>query len=505
MTRRAMAALAALMLLAAAPALATERVVTGGIVHGIDLPDGGTLFHGIPYAQPPVGEMRWKPPGPVAPWQGVRDATVPGPPCLQRSYEWNATDAAASREDCLYLDVHAPKHAPMARLPVMVWIHGGANRAGSGSGYSLSGIVQRGVVLVTMQYRLGIFGFLSLPALDAESPEHASGNYALMDQIAVLQWVKANIAGFGGDPNNVTIFGQSAGAQDVGLLMLSPPARGLFNKAIEESGTAGFGVPPRTLAENEKLGGDLASLMGAAAGTGGLAALRATSSDALLDATDKLVPPIDDASFIWLQAVADGFVLPGTPAELLAAKRQARVPHIIGNNAQELPLYGGAANARHWVEEYFGARAKTALALYRLNRPSDPPDDPVLGDAATIVATDTIFRCPANWVASRELAAGQKVWRYQFDVPKLGSGKPVWHSSELSFVFNAPPARASMGIWPPVQAYWTNFAKTGNPNGRGLPRWADMGKAGNYMEFTAKGPRAGRNLRAPICRLLNNP
>jgi para-nitrobenzyl esterase len=236
------------------PALAAERLVTGGVVRGVDLPDGGSLFRGIPYAAPPIGGLRWKAPQPVTSWDGVRDATKPGAPCLQSSYEWNAADAVASKEDCLTLEVHAPRHKPTDRLPVMFWVHGGANRAGPGIGYSESSIVQHRVVLVTLQYRLGIFGFMSHPALTEEAPNHASGNYGLMDQIAALKLVKANIANFGGNPNNVTIFGQSAGSQDVGIMMLSPLTAGLFHKAIQQSGTVGFGLPPRSLAENEKLG-----------------------------------------------------------------------------------------------------------------------------------------------------------------------------------------------------------------------------------------------------------
>ena len=221
------------------------------------------------------------------------------------------------------------------------------------------------MVLVTLQYRLGIFGFASLPALSAESPQHASGNYGIMDQIAALEWVKANIANFGGDPDNVTIFGQSAGAQDVGLLMLSPLARGLFHKAIEESGTAGFGVPPRTLAENEKIGNDLAALMGAPAGADGLKALRAASGEALLDATDKLLPPGNvDPTFIWLQAVIDGWVLPRAPAEMLAAGEQARVPLIIGNAMREFTRRRRKESPRQFVVDNFGDKAGEALAFY---------------------------------------------------------------------------------------------------------------------------------------------
>jgi para-nitrobenzyl esterase len=496
--------MAAAVMAMAGPLQAAERVVTGGIVHGVELADGGTIFRGIPYAQPPVGELRWKPPAPVIPWQGVRQATISGPPCIQRSYDWNAMDAKNGREDCLYLDVRSPPHAAMARLPVMVWIHGGANRAGSGFGYIDSAIADRGVVLVTLQHRLGIFGFMSLAALTAESGRGASGNYGLMDQIAVLRWVKENIAQFGGDPNNVTLFGHSAGSQDVGLLMLSPLAQGLFQKAIMESGTTGFGLPPRSLAQNEKLGEELQTLMGIPAGPAGLAALRAAPGEALLDATDKLHPPIEDDSFIWLQAVVDGWVIPDAPANLLTSMHSA-VPLIIGNSAQELSLHGGLKNARHWVEATYGVHAREALALYGVDGPGMRQDDPVLGDVAKQIATDTTFRCPASWVADRVEAAGAPVWRYQLDVDKPGSKEEVHHGSELSFVFDKQPVGVSPAQWPPLQAYWTNFAKTGDPNGEGLAIWPRYGTAANFLEFTPEGPRAGAKLRGPFCRLLNNP
>lgn len=483
------------------PLHATEQTIASGIVRGIDLADGGALYRGIPFAAPPVGPLRWQPPQPVTPWSGVRDATKPGAPCLQTDYEWNTADAKAGKEDCLTLDVHVPAHRPGEKLPVMVWIHGGANRAGSGIGYATSNIVQRGVVLVTLQYRLGVFGFLSHPGLTAESPRSASGNYGIMDQIAALRWVRDNIAVFGGDPTNVTILGQSAGAQDVGILMLSPLARGLFHKAIAQSGTAGFGLPPRSLAENEKLGTDLAALVGAK----DLTALRAVDAETLLAAGEKLLPPIEDAGFIWDQSVVDGHVLPAAPADILAAGGQAPVPLIVGNDARELPLYGGLANARAIVRRQFGARADEALALYGLTGDDTPPDDPLLGDIATQIATDIMFRCPANTVADHMRTIGQKVWRYQFDVAKRGSPDPVWHSSELSYVFDTEPEGIDQGAWPPVQAYWANFAKTGDPNGEGLPDWPDMRDDSHYMEFTALGPRPGTHLRAAICMLLNRP
>lgn len=486
---------------------ALEKSVTGGVIRGAAQGDGGALYQGIPYAAPPLGALRWAPPAPVIPWTGVRDATHPGAPCKQPALGWNDGEARISQEDCLTLDVHVPKMEAGARLPVMVWIHGGANTAGAGIGYSYSTIVHHGVILVTLQYRLGVFGFLSHPALTAQSAHHASGNYAIQDQVAVLKWVQANIAAFGGDPNNVTIFGQSAGAQDVGHLMLTPLARGLFHKAIAQSGTVGFGLPPRSLKENEKLGEDLAGIMGIAPGKAGLKALRAAPADAVMAASQKLVPPIEDAGFIWDQSVADGYVLPKTAAEILAADGQAPVPLLIGNDARELPLYGGEAAVRHAVELHFGGNAAAALKFYGLDGGTIPPSDPVLGSVATQIAADVMFRLPINYIAARQQAIGQKVWRYEFDVARLGSADPVWHSSELSFVFDPVPAGLAQdfGRWPPVQRYWTNFAKTGNPNGEGLPNWPEMGADKTYMEFSVQGPKLGKDLRGELSALWNKP
>lgn len=491
----------------------TTKTVTGGMIRGAALADGGELYQGIPYAAPPLGALRWAAPAPVVPWVGVRDATRPGAPCKQPDLGWNSADAKVSSENCLTLDVHVPKPVTGAKLPVMVWIHGGANTAGSGIGYSYSTIVQHGVILVTLQYRLGVFGFLSHPDLTAQSAHHASGNYAIQDQIAVLQWVQANIAAFGGDPKNVTIFGQSAGAQDVGHLLLSPLARGLFHKAIAQSGTVGFGLPPRSLKENEKLGVDLAKLMGFAPGKAGLKALRDAPADAVMAAARKLVPPIADAGFIWDQSVADGYVMPKTAAEMLAANAQAPVPLLIGNDARELPLYGGDAAVRDAVKLHFGDKATAALKLYGLDGDRTPPEDPVLGSVATKIAADVMFRLPINYIAARQQAIGQKVWRYQFDVAKLGSPDPVWHSSELSYVFDPVPAglEKDFGRWPPVQRYWANFAKTGNPNGashsnaEGLPDWPEMGPDKTYMEFSAQGPKLGKDLDGALSALWNKP
>jgi len=494
---------AALMTAALLSASAQADVaVTGGTVHGDLLPDGTAVFRSIPFAAPPVGDLRWQKPQPVVPWEGVRDVTKQAPPCVQRGFGWNDADAFNGKEDCLYISVQVPPLAADAKLPVMVWIHGGANWAVDGHDVTLSPITRGGVILVTLQYRLGIFGFLSLPALSAASPAKTSGNYAIMDQIAALQWVHDNIASFGGDPGNVTIFGESAGAQNVGLLMLSPLARGLFHKAIAQSGTAGFGVPPRSLSENEKIGRDLLAQMGLSDDAAGLAGLRAASPEALLDATDHLRPPVStDPSFLFLQAVADGLVIPKTPMELLTKAKQAPVPLIIGNNAREFTVLGAREWPERWMEENAPGKGKELAALYG----AEPAIDPVQGRFADRLSNDVIFRCPASFVADKQAALTDKVWRYQFSVPAPDTVDGVLHAGELKYVFLRTPMGATPASWPPLARYWTNFAKTGDPNGEGLPVWPAYGKDQHYIDFTAEGVKAGTGLRAPFCRLLQKP
>jgi para-nitrobenzyl esterase len=388
---------------------------------------------------------------------------------------------------------------------VIFWIHGGSNRAGSGYGYADSAIYRRGVVLVALEYRLGVFGFVGSSELTAESPQHTSGNYAILDQIAALEWVKRNIARFGGDPGNVTIAGQSAGAFDVGMLLLSSLARGLFHKAVMESGTPGLALPPRSLAENEAIGAQLAALIHVPKGANALAALRAIPATSLITAGDKLAPPGQlDPSVIWGQAIVDGRVLSRAPLEILAAGDQTHVPLIIGNNTREFSLDGPNAT-RAVIKGVFGTKASRLLAAYGLSGADTPADNPVLGQVGTQLITDFIFRCPANEIATFQHEAAEPVWRYQFGVAAPDAHGIVAHSAELKYVFDAPPPRATLGIWPPVQRYWTNFAKTGNPNGAGLPNWPDIGSQANYIEFTPQGPRVGKHLRGAICRLMRRP
>jgi para-nitrobenzyl esterase len=266
------------------PAATAIVTVEGGRLQGAEPAPGVRAYLGIPYAKPPIGPLRWWPPQPLAPWTGIRLAIAHGNPCPQQKFGWNNSSAEHGNEDCLFLNVLAS--ATGSKHPVMVYIHGGSNVAGSAAEELSSGfaLVPRGIVLVTLDYRLGIFGFLRTPALDAESPHHSSGNYGLLDQIAALRWVQKNIARFGGDPANVTVFGQSAGSVGTGLLMASPLARGLFARALEESGQVVGLMPTATKEQSESAWAPVADSLGQ-----NLTAMRSTSTADILRA-DKNAP-----------------------------------------------------------------------------------------------------------------------------------------------------------------------------------------------------------------------
>ncbi|WP_116092104.1 carboxylesterase/lipase family protein [Sphingomonas crusticola] len=487
--------LAALALAAAQPDVVVRT--TTGAVAGEALPDGRRMFRGVPFATPPLGNLRWAPPRPPGPWQGVRDAVRSAPACPQVDYGWNHGAAANQSEDCLYLEVATPALSPARKLPVMVWIHGGGNRGGSGAGTIWSDLSKH-IVLVSIQYRLGALGFLSHPALTAQSPYHASGNYALMDQQAALRWVQENIAGFGGDPGNVTIFGESAGAQDVGLQMLAPQARGLFHKAIEESGTAGFGIPPRTLRQNEQLGEMLVTAAGAPAGADA-ATLRRLPAAALVKAAEQAdVPDLGDDSFIWLAAVVDGHVLREPPEATLAHNGGAPVPLIVGSNVREFTAFGGTAAAKQTIRWAFGHQAARAQAFYD----SAPNPHAERGDIGLQLSTDFIFACPAGIVAERHSRAGLPTWQYEFAYAGA-DGKPVAHGSEIHYVMQSPAALPPSA--PPLSSYWLNFARTGDPNGPGLLNWPGYAPGKTYLRFANDGTTTGKDLRGAICRLRDVP
>ena len=341
-------------------ASSTEFRVTGGLVRGVESADGSLLFLGVPYAAPPVGVRRWAPPAPVVPWTGVRAATDAPPPCTQLDEGWNTRDAANGSEDCLYLSVRAPRHVSGARLPVMVWIHGGSNRAGSGYGIASSPIYTRGMVVVGIEYRLGALGFLGAPELRAESAHASSGNYGLLDQIAALEWVRHNISAFGGDPAQVTVAGQSAGAVDIGLLLRSPLARGSFSRVIYESGEL---PPARSAEENERIGASLLTAYGFSHDAAGLAKLRAAPATEVMKRANELIAEGDERDRVWMGAAADGWVLPIGANDLYRSDGQTRVPMIVGNVQREVPIDLSLSEIEKLARLYFRSNASKVLAL----------------------------------------------------------------------------------------------------------------------------------------------
>ncbi|WP_165356292.1 carboxylesterase/lipase family protein [Sphingosinicella sp. BN140058] len=485
MIARAIAAAMASLLLAAAPPPTVK--VEGGVVRGAQ--DGGaSIFRGIPFAAPPIGARRWTAPAPVEPWRGVRDAAAPAAACIQNDQGWNHADFVSADEDCLPLDIRTPSLT--GRRPVFVWIHGGSNRAGSPGDMVLSRFGKGEIVLVAIRYRLGIFGFLSHRALSAEAGS-ASGNYGIMDQIAALDWVKRNIARFGGDPDRVTIGGESAGAQDVGLLLAAPAARPLFAQAIMESGTPGFGLPWRSREAGERIGDQADALLQ----TGGdVARLRAASVPALLQADLRLHDEALEADdYLWLRTTVDGRVFTRTPDVHL--KEGPGKPLLIGSNRFELGLPGGRPHRDAFVARAFGDKEAKARAFYRLDQP-DPTPDPRMGSRDDQIATDVTFRCPAGTMASLMAAKGRPVWRYEFDLAP-GGGRTS-HSAELAYIFGEQRLSQTLSLGD----YWTRFVLNGDPNGEGLPAWPRYDVADRaHVTFDASGVVPGQRLREDVCRL----
>jgi len=472
--------------LAAAPGEAAGPViaVTGGSVQGRLLSGGpAAVFRGLPFAQPPVGPLRWRAPQPVPPWTGLRDAGTPGPPALQASFGWNAAFAAASREDCLYLDVWTPDLAPPRGAPVMVWIHGGGNVAGAGGAdplYDGRALIGHGVVLVVIEYRLGVLGYFAHPELTRESPHRASGNYGILDQLAALKWVQDNIARFGGDPGRVTIFGQSAGGTDVLALVATRLAYGLFHGAIAESGP----LSPAMVQTQEAA--DAAGVRAAAGASGApatLAALRALPPAEVLTLEPGLRP-----------FTMNSWIFPLSPVETWRRHRELNVPLIVGSNAVEFPFAGSRDEMVASIRKMFGPDAPRALEAYGLAGNPVPPD-PLYGDAADQWGSD-FFRCLPMVFGEWHAGSGRRTWQYEFD-RAIPPHPRVAHSGDLPYVFGnlwstgslpGEYTEADHDLSADIQGYWTNFAKTGDPNGPGLPPWAPYSRpAAPYMNFTTAG------------------
>ncbi len=491
-----------ILLLSTAFAWAADPVVsvTGGQIKGRIASDGGAAFKGVPFARPPMGDLRWREPQPVEPWTGVRDASRFRPACTQLSEGWNKADVPGD-EDCLYLNVATPEWPPQKTWPVMVWVHGGSNMAGDGEApaFEERALVRHGMVWVTVNYRLGALGFLAHPELARESAHHASGNYGLMDEVAALRWVHDNIAAFGGDPANVTIGGESAGALDVGLLMTSPLAKGLFHRVIEESGAApGFGGSLSRAAAEEH-GRKVAALLKAPE-TDPIRYLRTLPAQQVMEAGAK----VDAGDFTGLQTSVDGWVLPIPAAVAFSEGRLNAASLIIGTNAQE---FGGPAKPdelRAQIRKTYGALASEALKLYSPDDDRAGAADPLYGPAGTQWASDIIFRCPSIAEALWNTKAGNATWQYEFEHPAPGKAASV-HAGELVFVFgtwapDAKPTDADRKVAEQVQTYWANFVRTGDPNGEGLPKWPRFdADARSYLAFTDNGGVAKADLRRPFC------
>jgi para-nitrobenzyl esterase len=468
---------------------------TGGKIRGVTRASGGAEFLGIPYAQPPVGDLRWHEPVPVQPWKDVRDASSFGAPCAQPPLgDWNRRDAAFSKEDCLFLNVLTPVWPAKEPLPVMVWLHGGANEGGTASSplYKDGTLVQHGIMLVTVNYRLGVFGFLAHPELTRESPHKASGNYGLMDQIAALHWVQDNIAKFGGDPSNVTVFGQSAGAQDTSFLMTSPLAKGLFHKAILESGSGlNPNLPP--LAESEQRGEKFAALLKAPAGSAALPFLRQLGAGELL----KAVQNRDHSEPAAAEPSVDGWVLPRLPAQVFASQQQMPIPLLIGTTTREFGMQASTEELKKFIENVTGKSAPQALALYGLENGGQGANDPLYGSVANQWLADLVFRCPATTQALWQNALHQPIYEYQFEhaIPDQEAEGAV-HSTDLPYVFGYYPKHGNISgafgevdfkLADLIENYWTNFAKRSNPNAEGLPNWPKYDGSQSFIEFTQDG------------------
>jgi para-nitrobenzyl esterase len=471
---------------------------TSGPLRGVARPDGGAQFLGIPYAQPPVGDLRWHEPLPVKPWTEVRAANTFGAPCAQPLMaDWNRHDAETGVEDCLFLNVVTAVWPARHPLPVMLWLHGGGNEGGSASSVFYSGgtLVNHGVLLVTINYRLGIFGFFAHPALSAESTHHSSGNYGLMDQILALRWVHDNIANFGGDPNNITVFGNSAGSIDIGLLMTSALSKDLFQRAIAESGTS-FSHTMLPLSVAEKSGETFAANLNVAAGAEGLKQLRQLAAQQLLAAKSSLSP------YSRFGPDIDGWVIARQPASVFATGEEIAIPLLFGTTSREL----GAASwrmptaqdaLRKSITDFFGTLAQQALTAYGLAEGAQSSDDPLYGAPADQWAADLIIRCPATAQGGWHYAAHHPTYEYEFAHAIPGQeAQGAIHGSEIPYVLGYFPrwgnipgkfADTDIQLSDLMESYWTNFAKTGNPNSAGLPEWPQFGDERKYIRFQQDG------------------
>jgi para-nitrobenzyl esterase len=464
----------ALLLLACLPAHAaladiSEAKVTGGTVSGT-ADDGISIFKGIPFAAPPVGDRRWKAPAPVVPWSGVRKADAFANACMQAPNTQGNT--APVSEDCLYLNVWTPAKSADAKLPVIVWIHGGGYVGGSTSigMYDGTGFAKKGVVLVSLAYRLGPYGFMAHPELSRESGK-GSGTYGIQDLVAGLQWVRANVTAFGGDPKQVTIFGHSAGAGAVSFLAASPTAKGLFQKVIAMSGGS---FTPLQTSEQGAFGMTIPTLMLAESTGTALLARLGVKSIAEARKLDEGALQAAAGAGPW-RPVADGHVLSNDLGSLYSQGKFNDTPVLLGHTSDETLVFGGPksltpADFEKQIRSDFGAQADAVLKAYPHASEADALK------AMRYVRNDSSFAWNAwTWARQQTRHGKGKVYSYYFDThaPQAeGSG----HGSDVPFVFQTlagrrTPSAEDLALSDQISSYFVNFAKTGDPNGGGLPQW----------------------------------
>ena len=494
---------------------AEDRVKTAcGVVEGTTGPDGVRAFRGIPFAAPPVGDLRWQQPQPVKPWEGVRKADRFGPRAMQRPIFGDMNFRSdGMNEDCLYLNVWAPAGTAEQRLPVLVYFFGGGFMAGDGSEprYEGASMASKGVVAVTVNYRLNVFGFFAHPDLTKESPHHASGNYGLLDQSAALGWVRQNIAAFGGDPQKITIAGESAGSISVTAQMASPLSKDLIAGAIGESGSPMGTLTPVPLAEAEQVGVRFATKVGAKS----LAELRKIPATQLLETTAQ-------GGFGRFPLVIDGYFLPKNPVAIFTAGEQAHVPLLVGWNSEESnyrAILGGEKptqeNYAKAVQRLYGDRAGEVMKAYK------PATDDDVEAVATDLASDRFIGFSTwKWADLQAKTGGKAVYRYLYARPRpamrseMGDAVPglaggvlkgaaakanpqpmargAVHSAEIEYALGNL-ATNLVYAWKPddykvsgvMEGYFANFVKTGDPNGPGLPTWpaANQGEPVQVMHI----------------------
>lgn len=474
-------ALASALVSASVHAASAPRAATAtGVVSGVQEASGVKSFKGIPYAAAPVGKLRWAAPQAPARWKGVRKADHFAARCMQLPlFSDMVFRSDGVSEDCLYLNVWTPAKSAKAGLPVLVYFYGGGFAAGDGSEprYDGESMAAKGIVTLTINYRLNVFGFLAHPELTKESPNRASGNYGLMDQAAALQWVRRNIAAFGGDPSLVTIAGESAGSFSVSAQMINPQAKGLIAGAIGESGSLLGLMAAAPLGAAEQTGAGFAQSIGASS----LAELRALPAQQLLDATKK--------PGTWFFAIQDGYVIPRAPVDIYAAGEQAKIPLLAGWNSYEghyKQILGEAEptaeNFGAALQKLYGDQAAAAQKAYSGD----------VKQAATELASDRFIGYGTwKWIDSHARTSGKPVYRYYYTRPRPGQ-EGAGHSVEIEYAMGNLAGNKvyawtddDRALSAQMQDYFANFIKTGNPNGAGLPEWpqASAGAGSRLMKL----------------------